>query len=126
MRAGGPMDKARSLYLAGTGPATTDLAASSDNTVRDRCFTHTDDALTHPWAEVVQPPGVHLPVLVPGSAGAHWWRDCTHDQARVVLLNGRITVDGRTGPCAGHGAFLVYSPVVRPGCETWPWKQKDE
>ena len=129
-----------------------DLAASDENAVCADFLTEAVVSLAYPWATVISagrwawlnPPYTHIgpwvqkayeesrklrsyggiAVLVPASTGANWWRDWVHMRACVLLLNGRITFVGHTGPYPKDLALLVYSRKYSPGYDVWSWKRE--
>jgi len=64
--------------------------------------------------------GGHVAMLLPAGVGANWWRDWVDQKCRVLLLNGRISFDGKA-PYPKDCVLLLYGPYVEPGYEVWTW-----
>ena len=129
-----------------------DLAASPENAVCPRFITEEEDALVTPWPTGdgwnwcnppfadIEPwvqraweetqrhkprhePLCRVAMLVPAAVGANWWRDWVHEKADVLLLNGRLSFDGKA-PYPKDTALLLYAhqPSTSLGYEVWDWR----
>jgi phage N-6-adenine-methyltransferase len=135
------------------GPFWIDLAATKENRVVKRYYSPKDDALSQPWCPnpVMQPHlhgrfawcnppyadlapwvrkglieaqgGASIAMLVPAGVGSNWWRDYVHHQARVLLLNGRLTFKGHDSPYPKDLALILFSPDVAFEYEVWNWRK---
>jgi hypothetical protein len=80
-----------------------------------------------PWAERcagVRREGGNVALLVPASVGASWFVDHVDNQARVLMLQGRIHFDP-DNPKWGYPkdcVLALFSPWLAPGYEVWTWK----
>ena len=80
-----------------------------------------------PWASrcaATKHHGGRIALLVPAAVGANWFRDHVHDQARVLLLNGRLGfLPDRPKELYPKDCVLVlYAPELEPGYDVWTWK----
>jgi DNA (cytosine-5)-methyltransferase 1 len=122
---------------------TVDLAASRSNTVAKQFYSERSNALVQPWTldgqfHWLNPPyadikpwvkkayeemqlGARTAMLLPAGVGSNWWRDFVHGNARVLLLNGRITFVGHETGYPKDLVLLIYEPGVIPAYETWTW-----
>lgn len=128
-----------------------DLAASAENTKAAQYFTEEQDSLTQYWGKLrgplwLNPPYAHIApwaqkcaesalpggsngpslrqiyFLVPAAVGANWFAQHVHKKALVLLLNGRISFDGKA-PYPKDCLLAVFG--VKPGYEVWRWKDGD-
>ena len=134
----------------GIGTFTFDFAADKSNTVAPAFWTQEVDSLQQPlgrwytrlnggwgwlnppfddiapWAAAcagVRTLGGQVAFLVPAAVGSNWWRDHVHNQALVLLVNGRIPFDPER-PHWGYPkdcALCVFAPQEDPGYEVWTW-----
>jgi len=127
---------------------TLDVAADSFNTVAEKFFTETDNALIQDWdaspgwtfcnppfgqipaftekAKIESAKGAKIAMLIPASVGSNWWAKNVHLHARVVFLNGRITFVGETSPFTKDCAIVIYPPWPRHSSmyTVWNWRKK--
>lgn len=117
--------------LLGIHEFSIDLAADRQNTVAARYYDEPMNSLSdkHSWVYdgwgFLNPPyhtiepwvrkawsesrkGAQIAMLVPASPGSNWWRDWVHKKAIILLLNGRLTFVGETGPYPKDSALLLY------------------
>jgi phage N-6-adenine-methyltransferase len=119
-----------------------DLAASVTNTKAPRFFTEEQDSLAQDWNALrgilwCNPPFANIRpwarkaaesesfrsriyLLTPASIGANWYVEHVIPYARVYVLVGRLSFDGR-GPFPKDCTLAVYGE--RPGLEVWRWKK---
>jgi phage N-6-adenine-methyltransferase len=125
-----------------------DLAANASNTTAPQYLDVTTNALAVPWPPLVpagswawlNPPfaninrwarkcaglrqaGGQVAFLVPASVGADWFRDWVHQQALVLLLNGRLSFLDNGKPYPKDCLLALYSPHVLPGYNVWSWRE---
>lgn len=63
--------------------------------------------------------GGHIAFLVPASVGANWFRRHVHEQAYVLLLNGRLDfIPGK--PYPKDCMLCLYG--LPPGYRVWSWR----
>ncbi len=64
-----------------------------------------------------------IAMLVPASVGSNWWRDWVHNKAHIILLNGRLSFDGKS-PFPKDCALLLYNRTYVGGYQVWSWKEE--
>lgn len=74
-----------------------------------------------PWAEKCAESNANILLLVPASVGSNWFRDYVFARARVYLLNGRMSFDGKH-PYPKDLILCHYGD--KPGFEVWSWKKQ--
>lgn len=123
-----------------------DLAADESNAQAIHYYTEEDDALVQDWTEWawggwcwLNPPfaniepwakkckeaaqrGVFIAFLVPAAVGSNWFRDHVDTWAHVLLLNGRISFDGKA-PYPKDCVLCLYGPMHQ-GYEVWDWRRE--
>jgi hypothetical protein len=126
-------------------PAMTwDLACTEENKKAPHGLTHpTVDGLATDWSTLMgnlwcNPPFGEIAkwakkasetkvinslyMLVPASVGANWFRDYVHGKAMVLLLNGRLSFDGKN-PFPKDCMLLIYGPGASPVVALWDWRK---
>lgn len=120
-----------------------DLAASRENTKARHFFCEEQDSLKQDWMRLrgdlwLNPPYAHIApwaekcaasrphgierrifFLVPAAVGSNWFAQHVDGKALVLLLNGRISFDGKA-PYPKDCILAVFG--MKPGYEVWPWK----
>jgi phage N-6-adenine-methyltransferase len=123
-----------------------DLAASRENTKAKHFFCEEEDSLKQDWRKIrgdawLNPPYAHIApwaekcaasagfkydsgrvrqiyFLVPAAVGSNWFAQHVDGKALVLLLNGRISFDGKA-PYPKDCILAVFGP--KPGYEVWSW-----
>jgi phage N-6-adenine-methyltransferase len=119
---------------------TWDLAASASNTVASSCYTEAGDSLSRDWNIIADDMWLNPPFadirpwaekcagyvghgriffLVPAAVGSNWYAQHVHNRALVLLLNGRLSFDGKN-PYPKDCLLAVYG--MTPGYEVWRWR----
>jgi len=75
-----------------------------------------------PWAKKCAESDINIAFLVPAAVGANWFRDYVDGTARVLLLNGRLSFDGKA-PYPKDCVLCLYGPMIEPGYEVWSWQK---
>ena len=104
--------------------------------LRGDCFLNPEYADIAPWAEKAAasawwedarakhgggPAGDRrIFFLVPAAVGSNWFAKFVDGKALVLLLNGRISFDGKS-PFPKDNILCIYG--MRPGYEVWSWKK---
>lgn len=129
------------------GPVSFDLACVAETAKAKRFYTPEDNALVQPWHKLsgllwLNPPydkisewaskcsresklGARILFLVPASVGSNWFADFVHNQAHVLLLNGRITFVGAKDSYPKDCILACYGVpenVWTAGYSVWKWK----
>lgn len=81
----------------------------------------------HPWVDKAWRAsrlGAQVAVLVPASVGSLWWKECVHEKAYVLFLNGRIKFVGSEDYYPKDLALLLYHPMLQGGYSIWSWMQE--
>lgn len=121
-----------------------DLAASLENAKALRFFSEAVDSLAQDWSALrgdlwLNPPFANIApwarkcaesgcsidrrifFLVPAAVGSNWHAQHVDGHALVLLLNGRISFDGK-GPYPKDCCLAIYGAA--PGYEVWRWKEQ--
>lgn len=120
-----------------------DLAASTRNAKARRYYTMQTDALERDWTILtghlwLNPPYDRIEpwaakcastptrmrriyFLVPAAVGSNWFAKHVDGKARVYLLNGRLSFDGKH-PYPKDCVLALFGPT--PGYEVWRWKEE--
>jgi phage N-6-adenine-methyltransferase len=128
----------------GVGDFDYDLAADAINTKARRYFDEKIDSLKQDWSKLrgalwLNPPYAHIEpwakkcaesavwsfkpprrifLLVPAAVGSDWFARHVFGKARVLLLNGRLSFDGKN-PYPKDCCLACYGE--KPGIEIWRW-----
>lgn len=68
--------------------------------------------------------GAKTAVLVPASVGSNWWGTYVHNNAHVLLMNGRVKFVGAKDLYPKDTVVLLYSKACRGGYEFWNWRDE--
>jgi phage N-6-adenine-methyltransferase len=78
-----------------------------------------------PWARkglIEAQGGAHIAMLLPAAVGSNWWKQYVHHQAKVLLLNGRLTFKGHRTCYPKDLVLVLFSPSVAFDYEVWTWR----